>query len=173
MTAIVLIQKPPKHHPNFKHGFGGKRLSRIFTDMKRRCYNPEKRGYKNYGGKGITIASEWLNNRATFYRSGAYAMEELRAELSSAFLSAELGIPSEITGHASYIQSWLKPLKDDKREIFRAAADAQKIVDMVLNLHPDFASRQPEQHLQSVGPSREETGQRTASAYRSPAAAPV
>jgi antirestriction protein ArdC len=63
-------------------------------------------------------------------------MEELRAELSSAFIAAELGIPSEISGHASYISTWLRPLKQDKREIFRVAADAQKIVDLVLAFHP-------------------------------------
>ena len=33
-------------------------------------------------------------------------MEELRAELSSAFIAGELGIPSEIGGHASYIPAW-------------------------------------------------------------------
>jgi antirestriction protein ArdC len=57
----------------------------------------------------------------------AYAMEELRAELASAFVANELGIPTDIPQHASYIASWIKPLKDDKREIFRAAADAQRI----------------------------------------------
>jgi antirestriction protein ArdC len=56
--------------------------------------------------------------------SSAYAMEELRAELASAFIAAELGIPSEISGHASYIESWLRALTNDEREIFRAAADA-------------------------------------------------
>jgi antirestriction protein ArdC len=55
-------------------------------------------------------------------------MEELRAELASAFIAAEVGVPSDIPGHASYIQNWLKPLKEDKREIFRAAADAQRIL---------------------------------------------
>ena len=30
---------------------------------------------------------------------------------------------------------------DDKREIFRAAADAQKIVDMLLGFHPDYAAQ--------------------------------
>lgn len=77
----------------------------------------------------------------TKYGSAAYAMEELRAELSSAFIAGELGIPADIPQHASYIQSWLKPLKDSKHEIFRAAADAQRIVTMVLNFHPDFAGR--------------------------------
>jgi antirestriction protein ArdC len=32
-------------------------------------------------------------------------------------------------------------LKDDKREIFRAAADAQRIAQMLLGFHPEFAAR--------------------------------
>jgi len=47
------------------------------------------------------------------YGSAAYAMEELRAELASAFVAAELGIPTDIPQHASYIASWIKPLKED------------------------------------------------------------
>ena len=61
------------------------------------------------------------------FGSGAYAQDELRAELASVFIGAELGLPSDIPHHASYIASWIKALKDGKREIFRAAADAQKI----------------------------------------------
>jgi antirestriction protein ArdC len=75
------------------------------------------------------------------YGSAAYAMEELRAELASAFLASELGIPTDIPQHASYIENWIKPLKDDKREIFRAAADAQKIADMLMGFHPDYAAQ--------------------------------
>jgi len=78
-----------------------------------------------------------LQNR---FGSSAYAMEELRAELASAFVANELGIPTDIPHHASYIQSWIKKLKDDKREIFRAAADAQRIASMELGFHPDFAA---------------------------------
>jgi antirestriction protein ArdC len=79
------------------------------------------------------------------YGSAAYSLEELRAELSCAFIAADLGIPSNIPQNASYIGSWLKPLKEDKREIFRTAADAQRIVDMVLGFHPDFVVK-PEPH---------------------------
>jgi antirestriction protein ArdC len=75
------------------------------------------------------------------FGSAAYAMEELRAELASAFVASELGIPTNIPQHASYIADWIKPLKDDKREIFRAAADAQRIVDMVLGFHPAYAAQ--------------------------------
>ena len=68
-------------------------------------------------------------------------MEELRAELASAFVSNELGIPTDIPHHASYIANWIKLLKDDKREIFRAAADAQEIATMELGFHPDYAAQ--------------------------------
>ena len=70
----------------------------------------------------------------------AYAAEELRAELASAFVGSMLGIPADIPNHASYLASWIKKLKEDKREIFRAAADAQRIADYVLAFHPDYAA---------------------------------
>ncbi|SOE01530.1 ArdC family protein [Caenispirillum bisanense] len=78
-----------------------------------------------------------LRNR---FGSRAYAQEELRAELASAFMAAELGIPAELEQHASYIGSWLETLKQDKREIFRAAADAQRAADWCLTCHPDYAA---------------------------------
>ena len=77
----------------------------------------------------------------TRYGSAAYAMEELRAELASAFVASELGIPTDIPQHASYIASWIKPLREDNREIFRAAADAQRIADMELGFHPEYAAQ--------------------------------
>ena len=39
------------------------RLYRIFTGIKERCYNPHCNNYKYYGGKGITICSEWLGEQ--------------------------------------------------------------------------------------------------------------
>lgn len=61
-----------------------------------------------------------------------YAMEELVAELGSAFLSADLDLTPEVRGdHASYVASWLKVLKNDKRAIFTAASHAQRAVDFL------------------------------------------
>ena len=37
-----------------------KRIKNIWNGMKRRCYNPKSKDYSNYGGRGITICSEWL-----------------------------------------------------------------------------------------------------------------
>jgi antirestriction protein ArdC len=56
-----------------------------------------------------------------------YAFEELVAELTAAYLCADLAIEAEPRpDHASYIKSWLKALKDDARNIFRAASFAEK-----------------------------------------------
>lgn len=60
------------------------------------------------------------------------AREELRAELASAMLGGEIGLPmsqEQIDSHAAYLSSWHDLLADDPNEIFRAAADAQRIAD--------------------------------------------
>lgn len=52
---------------NTTHGLSKTRLYKIFQYMKQRCYNPKKKEYKNYGGRGITICEEWLNDFINFY----------------------------------------------------------------------------------------------------------
>lgn len=64
-----------------------------------------------------------------------YAMEELVAELGSAFLSADLALTPEIRDdHAAYIGSWIKVLKNDRRAIFTAASHAQRATDFLHGL---------------------------------------
>lgn len=44
--------------------------------MKKRCYNEKDHAYKNYGGRGISICQEWLNDFVSFYNwalSNGYA----------------------------------------------------------------------------------------------------
>ncbi len=65
-----------------------------------------------------------------------YAMEELVAELGSAFLATELDLTPEVRpDHAAYIGSWLKVLKNDRRAIFTAAAHAQRAADYLIGLN--------------------------------------
>ena len=52
---------------NFRHGLKGTRLYRIWKNMKSRCYNPRVGSYKNYGGRGVSICDEWLNDPKAFY----------------------------------------------------------------------------------------------------------
>ena len=70
----------------------------------------------------------------------AYAIEELVAEIGSAFLGVTLGLrPDHLEDHAAYIQSWLKVLKNDKQAIFRAASHAQRAVDYLDTLQANPA----------------------------------
>jgi antirestriction protein ArdC len=70
-----------------------------------------------------------------------YAMEELVAELGSAFLAADLAITPEVReDHAAYIASWLKVLKEDKKAIFTAASHATKAVEFLHGLQPQAAA---------------------------------
>lgn len=56
----------------------------------------------------------------------ARAFEELCAELIASYVCAELGIQGQHEQHVSYLDSWLKALKNDKTFIFKAAAAASK-----------------------------------------------
>jgi antirestriction protein ArdC len=70
----------------------------------------------------------------TGFGSHEYSKEELVAEMSSAFLCAMSGIEQKtIENSASYIASWLKALKDDKKMLVMAAAQGQKAADYILN----------------------------------------
>jgi antirestriction protein ArdC len=75
------------------------------------------------------------------FGSASYAKEELRAELASYAIGSMIGLPCDVPNHASYLQSWIGVLKQDRREIFRAAAEAQRIADYILDFHPDYAEK--------------------------------
>lgn len=51
-----------------KHGFSNTRLSRILNGIIQRCNNPNLKNYNNYGGRGISICNEWVNNKSSFYK---------------------------------------------------------------------------------------------------------
>lgn len=71
----------------------------------------------------------------------AYSLEELRAEISSAILAAEMGIEmterqraKHMANHAAYLQRWIKALTKDPSAIFAAAKDAERISEYVLGI---------------------------------------
>ncbi|EGC9888848.1 DUF1738 domain-containing protein [Salmonella enterica] len=66
------------------------------------------------------------------FGSEGYAREELRAEIASLMLGERLEIGHDPGQHAAYVGSWIKALQEDPREIFRAAADAEKIAGYVM-----------------------------------------
>jgi len=115
-----------------------------------------------YYGTALHELGHWTGhsdrlNRDTLMKSDGfggpeYAKEELRAELTSLFLAAERGIPHDPEQHAAYVGSWVQVLKEDKNEIFRAAKDASKATEFLLErerkleLEPDAKEQQVGQH---------------------------
>lgn len=43
------------------HGMADSPTQWVWSDMKRRCENPSRRGYANYGGRGIRVCDRWLH----------------------------------------------------------------------------------------------------------------
>jgi antirestriction protein ArdC len=82
------------------------------------------------------------------FGSEGYAKEELRAEIASMILGDELGIGHDSNQHAAYVGSWIKGLKEDPLEIFRAAADAEKIQAYVLGLEQQHIQEQVQEKVQ-------------------------
>ncbi len=51
------MKKNPSHH----------RLYHIWYDMKRRCYQKQNKRWDKYGGRGIKVCDEWLNDFQAFF----------------------------------------------------------------------------------------------------------
>jgi antirestriction protein ArdC len=69
----------------------------------------------------------------TRFGDAGYALEELVAELASAFIGAHIGLPADhLEDHASYIGGWLKALDDNPSAFLTAASKAQAAADWVL-----------------------------------------
>jgi len=74
------------------------------------------------------------------FGSEIYAAEELVAEMSAAYLCAEARIsPAVIDNQAAYVAGWLKKLRDDRRLVVHAAAQAQKAADYILGRSSETA----------------------------------
>jgi antirestriction protein ArdC len=94
--------------------------------------------------------------------SAEYAREELRAELATAIMTGIVGLPpgpSMIESHMAYLTRWLEALRRDKGEIFRAAADAQKICDYLSKCALSADMVHPERPVQEPGQERNMTCQ--------------
>lgn len=67
--GCILKEVVSKTHS--KHKLRKDRLYNIWAKMKQRCYNTNNKSYKNYGGRGIKICKEWLeeeNGFINFYK---------------------------------------------------------------------------------------------------------
>lgn len=56
------------HKRFFTHGMRHSDEYRTWCKIKERCFNVKDKNYKNYGGRGITMCSEWENSFEQFYK---------------------------------------------------------------------------------------------------------
>lgn len=76
-----------------------------------------------------------LLNQGGFGSEG-YALEELRAELSSVFLQDDLGISlpdSKLENNSAYLQGWISHIKENPNALFEAIRDADEICKFLKN----------------------------------------
>ena len=93
--------------------------------------------------------SHWSGAQSRLHRdmsgrfgSKSYAREDLVAELARTMVCSTLGIEDcDFINGAAYLAHWLSILREDKKEIFRVAADAKRAADYLLASHPEYASQ--------------------------------
>jgi len=71
------------------------------------------------------------------------AKEELRTNIASILMSAQLNLPYDVSEHRSFLTPWAQILEENPAELFEAANDAQKIADYVV-LHERQAAQKVE-----------------------------
>lgn len=84
------------------------------------------------------------------FGSEGYAREELRAEIGALFIEADLGIYLEAEhyqDHSNYLASWIKVLRDDTNELFRACSDAEKISQYLMGR---YRERYPVPEIEAI-----------------------
>ncbi|MDP3280434.1 MAG: zincin-like metallopeptidase domain-containing protein [Nitrosomonas sp.] len=124
------------HHGEVDRAFYRPSTDSIHLPHKHQFPTPDR-----YYATALHELGHWTGHESRLNRdlahpfgSEGYGREELRAEIASMLLSGELGISHDPGQHVAYVNSWIKALQEDPTEIFRAAADAEKIQDYVLAL---------------------------------------
>jgi antirestriction protein ArdC len=139
------------------HQLGDRAFYRPSTDE---IVLPERGQFANpgkYYGTALHELGHWTGHESRLARdlqhpfgSEGYAREELRAEIASLILCNELGIEHDPSQHASYVGNWVKVLKQDPSEIFRAASAAEKIHGFIMAMAPEVQETRDKQKVASA-----------------------
>lgn len=114
----------------------------FYTPSMDKIFIPLKETFKSQESYLATVLHEMIHstgkelNRdiASNFGSEKYACEELVAEIGTMMLQAKLGIKledSHIDNHSAYLKSWIKILKNDHNELFKASVEAEKASDLL------------------------------------------
>jgi len=151
--------------------FYDRQLDAIIIPEKEQFANPEQYyaealhqlAHKTYQTEGL--------NRDGDLHGAEMVSEELRTNLASLFLSKELNLPYDLNEHVGYLNSWSVLLKEEPGELFKAASDAQKIVDHVMAFEKKMEVEQQAETSETIenGQAHEQSPSETEqSAQRNP-----
>lgn len=136
-TAEALVE----HYPRRPFiAYGGDRA--YYTPDKDMVRMPELGAFESADAYYGTLFHELIHSTGhesrlkriepALFGTDPYAREELIAEMGAAMLCGISGLQPRIEESASYIASWLKRLRDDRKLVITAAAQAQKAADHIL-----------------------------------------
>lgn len=144
------------HNPSIRHG-GSKAYYSPSRDL---IQLPSRQAFVDEEAYVATVCHElghWtgaphrLDRKFGSFGSPDYAREELRAEWASAMLAARIGVPYQVPQHASYLAAWRDVLKADRFEVIRAARDAQRIADYLVDA--PLAADEPDESENVLSPA--------------------
>lgn len=129
---------------NINHVAGNRAFYRASEDKIQLPLKEQFNSEMDYYSTALHELSHWTGHESRLNRdmsnpfgSIAYAKEELKAEIGSYMLSAKIGIDFDPSQHHAYIDNWVSILEDKPSEIFKASADASKIVSFITNLQKE------------------------------------
>jgi antirestriction protein ArdC len=113
-----------------------------YDKQKDAIFMPEKEQFENetkYYQSAVHQLAHWSGHETRLNRpmegklgSLEYAREEMRAAIAGILIGADLKISHNFGQQATYMNSFIKLLKDNPFEIARAARDAQKTVNLLM-----------------------------------------
>lgn len=141
--AEMIVSNYPKPEPKLKEGNSNRAYYSPKSDLVRM---PHLNSFDTSQDYYRTLFHEFIHSTGAEHRlnrdfsggfgSKPYAKEELVAEFGAVFLSAQAGIIWHTNkNHAEYLKNWhnvLGIIEEDNKFIMRAASDAQRAADFIL-----------------------------------------
>ena len=80
------------------------------------------------------------------FGSVEYAREELRAEMAAMMTGDQCGVGHDGSRGAAYVKGWVEALEKDPKEIYKAAAEAQRMTDYLMTPVRERAQTTEQEH---------------------------